>query len=783
MCTNLSKRIITFLVCALVVTMCSGQASAGLRAFYTFDDGTANDSSGNECHGLFVGDPMSVIDGELALRGTSSVLELGGPGTGDGVELPPIGGAQVLTVTFAMWIKSALLSGRKHLLTDIKPGEWEDSSIAWMAKGKQMFSHNKTETALVGSTTLEPDTWYHVAMVRDGTDHIIYVNGSEDARQPMNNQPLDLSSGFEMGFCPNNTNKDFKGRIDDVQIYDHALSQAEIQSVMDPAPELLDRASDPIPADEATEIPQDVVLSWMAGEFADKHDVYFGTNPNDVNNADRSNPLGVLVSQNHNINIYDPVSALSLGQTYYWRVDEVNAPPDYTIYKGALWQFTVEPVAYPIDGQNITASASSSNSAAQGPENTINDSGLDTDDLHSEENIDMWLSSFVDPGAPWIQYEFDKAYKLNQMLVWNHNSLTEPVVGFGIREATIEYSVDGANWTKLGTYEFSRAPGMAGYAANTTVDLGGVAAKYVKITANSNWGGIVSQCGLSEVRFFYIPLVAREPVPAIGSTDMDVDNVTLSWRAGREAASHNVYLSTDQQAVIDEAISAVSIPAGSSYVSYDTGELELGRNYYWKVNEVNEAEIPTTWQGDVWNFSTQEYLVVDDIEDYNDFEPDRIFDTWTDGWNVPTNGSQVSYTEPSFVEQTIVHGGKQSMPLHYNNISASYSEATANVANLSIGQDWTSHGIKLLSLWFYGDPANAAEQMYVKVNGSKVVYSGDVADIQSASWHEWKIDLASFGTNLSNVTELSIGIERIGATGGMGLVYFDDIRLYPLPEP
>jgi len=366
------------------------------------------------------------------------------------------------------------------------------------------------------------------------------------------------------------------------------------------------------------------------------------------------------------------------------------------------------------------------------------------------------------------------------MWVWNHNTSVEPVLGFGIKDATIEYSLDGADWTTLGTtHEFARAPSTAGYAANTTIDLSGAVAKYVKITANSNWGSIVPQYSLSEVRFLYLPVVAREPAPASGATDSDVDGA-LSWRAGREAASHNLYISSDEQAVIDETISPVSIPADRSYVSYGTVELVLGQSYYWKVNEVNEAETPATWQGDVWNFSAQEYLVVDDIEDYNSFEPDRIFDTWIDGWDDPTNGSQVGYAEPPFAEKTIVHGGKQSMPLHYDNTTTSYSEATAKITDLAIGQDWTKYGIKTLVLWFYGDPTNAAERMYVKVNGVKVVYGGDVADIQSASWHEWNIELTSFDVGLSNVAELSIGLERSGVAGGKGVVYIDDIRLYPL---
>jgi len=534
-------------------------------------------------------------------------------------------------------------------------------------------------------------------------------------------------------------------------------------------------AFDPSPADGATDVPKDVSLSWTPGIYApavNGHKVYFSENFNDVNEG-----IGGITQD---ANSYTPTQLLVYGQTYYWRVDEVNAPPDYTVYKGDVWQFTVESFAYPIAGASIAATASSQFSESAGPQNTINGSGLDANDMHSIKETDIWLSSMTGPQPTWIQYEFDRVYKLHQLWVWNHNTSIEPALGFGFKDVTIEYSTNGTDWTVLaGVPQFARAPGAPGYAHNTTVDLSDVVAKYVKITANSNWGGIMPQYGLSEVRFFYIPVLAREQNPASGATDMAVDNVTLSWRAGRKAAKHNLYLSTDQQAVINETVSPVSIPAGRSYASYDTGPLNLAQAYYWKVNEVNEAETPTTWQGDIWNFSAQEYLVVDDFEDYNDFEPDRIFDTWIDGWNVPANGSQVGYATPPFAERTIIHGGKQSMPLTYDNSStANYSEAAANVANLKVGQDWTKYGIKTLSLWFRGDPNNAAERMYVKLNGSKVTYDGDADNITRIGWQPWNIELALFGVNLRNVTELSIGFERSGAVGGKGKVYFDDIRLY-----
>ncbi len=272
-------------------------------------------------------------------------------------------------------------------------------------------------------------------------------------------------------------------------------------------------ASDPSPADAVTYVPRVVVLSWTPGEFANTHDVYFGNSFEDVNAATTASDE---YKGNQSETSY-ALERLDFGQTYFWRVDEVNAPPDLTIFKGNIWSFTVEPFAYPLVSENITATASSSNAIDEGPENTINGSGLDADDLHSAKKTDMWLSRAIGPHPIWIQYEFDTVYILHEMSVWNYNSPVEPVIGWGIRDATIEYSADGNDWTELsGVPEFAQGAGAAGYAANTTVDLGGVAAKYIKINANNNWGGILAQYGLSEVRFFYIPVREESLIQLLG---------------------------------------------------------------------------------------------------------------------------------------------------------------------------------------------------------------------------------------------------------------------------
>jgi hypothetical protein len=243
-------------------------------------------------------------------------------------------------------------------------------------------------------------------------------------------------------------------------------------------------ASDPIPEDGAVDIPRDTALSWAPGPFAHAHNVYFSTVFDDVNNADTTNTLDVLVSQGQDANTYDPVGLLDFGQTYYWRIDEVNAPPDSTIFKGDVWSFTAEPFAYPIE--NVTATSSSS-SAGMEPEKNIDGSGLNDSDQQSIEAMDMWLSNFAGPQPTWIQYEFDRAYKVYEMWVWNSNQAVEAFVGFGAKDVTIEYSEDGATWTALGDVELARAPGTADYTHNTTVDFGGALAKYVRINVSSNW--------------------------------------------------------------------------------------------------------------------------------------------------------------------------------------------------------------------------------------------------------------------------------------------------------
>jgi hypothetical protein len=766
------KQLIYLVIVVLVLGFVS-RASAELVAHWKLDEGsgeTAFDSSGNNFHGTLLNPvwvPGKIGAGAINTESNSSYMAIQEMHYGDAQGFPGTGNPEV---SVCAWIRTS--SSGNQFIVSFDRNEYYRLSIATtdsVGEG-QVGWHLQSGGILDYSSERRVDdgVWHHVSGVYDNGTATIYIDGEPE---PSQTQGETFGSGnLRYGFIGKNSEADafnspspsgnpVEGDVDDVRIYHNALTQGEIKQVMLGVPP--GAASEPSPDDQATDVPRNVVLSWRSGDFAaaaNGHIVYLSESFNDVNEGIG----GDTVSDAS----YTPPQRLEFGTTYYWRVDEVNAPPDSTIFPGAVWSFTTEPVGYSIDGANIIATASSVGQADVGPENTINGSGLDANDLHSTEATDMWLSD-SEPSGAWIQYELDKVYKLHEMWVWNSNQAFEPLFGFGFKDVTVEYSTDGIDWIALaGVSEFARAPGTDGYSHNTTVDFGGAAAQYVKLTATSNWGGVLPQFSLSEVRFFYIPVVAREPSPDSGATGVDVDG-TLSWRAGREASMHNVYLSTDEQAVADSN-APVNTVAEASYST----TLELGSTYYWRVDEVNDAETPTTWQGDIWDFTTQQFIVVEDFEDYNDWPPYEIYTTWVDGYEDPANGSQVGHLAVPSVETTIVNSGTQSMPLFYSNTGgATYSEATRT---FTAPQNWAQYGIQTLGLLFHGAADNTG-QLYVKINGVKVPYDGDAGNLASPAWQPWNIDLAIIGVNLQSVTSLAIGIDGNAAAGTL---YIDGIRLY-----
>jgi hypothetical protein len=285
------------------------------------------------------------------------------------------------------------------------------------------------------------------------------------------------------------------------------------------------------------------------------------------------------------------------------------------------------------------------------------------------------------------------------------------------------------------------------------------------------------------------PAVAWDPTPAHRRVGDIEEIATLTWQPGDSAVGHDVYVGTDAQAVARATPATPGIYQGrQSGTQYTPDALQRGQTHYWRVDQLNSDQSLST--GPVWYFTVAAFLIVDDFEFYNDLEPEesgsnRIYFTWIDGYDTPTtNGATVGYWEAPFAEQMITHdSSNQSMPLAYDNATASTSAASADIADLPIGPDWTRHGMTELSLWFRGEsPANAAERLYVALNDSAVDHGAPDAT-RNTEWTEWVIPLQAFsdrGVNLARVNTITIGIgtQNGPATGSSGLMFIDNVRLY-----
>jgi len=289
-----------------------------------------------------------------------------------------------------------------------------------------------------------------------------------------------------------------------------------------------------------------------------------------------------------------------------------------------------------------------------------------------------------------------------------------------------------------------------------------------------------------DVWSFTTPGAVGNPQPSYSATDVAM-NTTLSWTQADSAASHELYFGRDKEAVRNADTNSPEYKGSKALgaESYDPGLLDADMSYYWRVDEVDSQG--NTSKGPLWVFTTGAFLLVDDFESYTDDDAagETIWQTWIDGFGVADNGAQVGYLMPPYAEQTIVHGGSQSMLLLYvNEAGVSNSEATMT---LTAPRNWAQAGITELSLWFRGASGNAAESLYIAISnsaGASAILAHDDANAAAIrSWTEWRVPLQAFadqGINLNNVDKIAIGLGSKGGAeaGGTGTMYIDDIRLY-----
>ena len=758
----------------LSLVWCVGIAHADLVGLWTLNEGQGTvtaDSSGSGNDGTFEGSPLWV-PGQygfgVELDGSSSI------NLGDAPELEMTG-----PMTVACWVNSGDLTGDRGFIA-------RNASYAFKSSGTSVrFTTPGILDHTGGNTTLETGVWAHVAVTFDpgaAGGAVFYLNGVETDR--MTASAINAGSGpAEIGH--NQWGQFYVGQIDEVAVFNHILTAEEIQAAMSGLGNK-ELATTPNPEEAAHDVLRDSLLSWKPGAYAVQHNVYVGASFEDVNSATVPTATGL------DANSFDP-GRLDFGQTYFWRVDEVNGTPDKTVFKGEIWSFTAEPYSILIPGSEIIVSASSSSNDFSLPEKVIDGSGIGPDGSCATTPETMWFTASPDMN-PWIQFEFSDLKQLDTMKIWNSNGAAESAIGWGVKDVVIEYSEDGENWTVLeGASQFSRAPGLVTYDQPDEIAFNGVPARMVRLNIASNWGGILMSYSLSEVQFNMIPAQARTPVPAAGSASILPDAVA-TWRAGRSAAQHTIYVDTDADAVADG--SAPSTTTSTNSLDLSTLDLQLGETYYWRVDEVNEAEAVPVWEGPVWSLSITSAVVVDDFEGYGNASPDRPFQTWLDGFGYSAdeffsvayggNGtgagighdiwslSSPHYDGDIMETMTAINGSNQSMPFYFSNTGGVASQTDRT---FTTPQNWIAGGITTLTVAVHGDPSiAAANQLYVKINGTKVMYDGELS---VPIWQQWQVDLTTLGINLSSVTTMSFGVDGSGS----GMVLLDDILLHRTAPP
>jgi hypothetical protein len=652
-------RRLTFLIALFLFLYAASNTSADLVAHWEFDDGvgsTAQDSSGNGYDGILNGDPQW-IDGH-----SGGAIDL--DGNGDYVELP-IGPllSSLTNSTFATWVNFSNEGGAWQRIFDFGSDTTYNMFLTpRMDTGGVMrfaitiSSYNDEDQTTAPSTL--PTGWHHVAVTLDADNnvHSLYLDGeliAENTNARYTSSSLGETTQDWLGRSQYSADAYFDGSLDDFRIYDRVLSAGHIRDLYNDNPPTFTQAFDPDPQDGAIHPDLFASLSWKAGDFAASHDVYVGDNFDDVNDGTHDSET---FRGNQGLNVmfyitgfpgYAYEEGLVNGKTYYWRIDEVNDSHPDSPWKGRVWSFTVPPkTAYapaPADGA---------------------------------ESVDLDVTLSWTPG---------------------YGSRLHFIV-FGEDFDDVNNAVAG-----VPTGPPSYKPGPLGLAKTyywRIDEADGVDTHKGKVWSFTTEGAVSS------------------PNPADGAVDVK-PSVILKWVAGAVAESHEVYFGTDADAVANATTASPEYKGQKALgeESLDPGKLIFNTTYYWRIDEANSLSPDSPWEGNVWNFTTGDFLVIDDFEDYN-ADDNQIWFAWHDGLgagapgtpeHLPGNGTGSAVgdeTTASYTEETIVHGGNQSMPIAFDNNQQSFAMYSEVELTLTDQHDWTEQGVAELSLWFRGYPAS-----------------------------------------------------------------------------
>lgn len=442
-------------------------------------------------------------------------------------------------------------------------------------------------------------------------------------------------------------------------------------------------AFDPHPRNGDKWIDLSTDLTWTPGQGADSHDVYFSTDEAAVANRDPA------VKINQYGTAFAP-GLLAEETTYYWAVDEVTATGTNM---GEVWRFTTTGPGGGVKGEYFNGMTPGGEPALTRIDDSINFNWGDASGPGDPIGIDQFSARWTAD----LEISIPDTYTFittsdDGARLWLND---EQIVNQWVDQGTTDAFSKGI-YLEPGIY-----PLVMEYYEN-----GGGA------VAQLSWQSTTMAREIIPAGPLQPPVRARAVYPADRDVNVPQD-VVLQWTAGDKALAHQVYFGDDAEAVANATPDTAGIYQGEQdldSMSFDPGGLEWNKTYYWRIDEVNSTDADSPWVGPVWSFTTANFIVVDDFENYDD-AGNRIFDAWVDGYVDKSNGAIVGYIDSlggTFGELVITHdGSKQSMPYEYNNVNQPYySEA---VREFDPTQNWTINGVSDLTIWLRGYPATYLE--------------------------------------------------------------------------
>jgi len=328
--------IFTAVFCFLLV-FASNVSADSLVAHWEFDEGSgssASDSSSNSNTGtLYNMDNEDWIDGLLYL---DTALDF--DGSNDYIEVSDHSsmsfGSGAFTIAF--WIKQPVNNNGTILINGSIGSPYSGkryevvstNAYGGTTEGALVFviDDNSNKDSINSGITYVSDDWMHCVCVRNTSADKLYIyrNGCRVGSIDDDTGNID-SSGESLYIAQNDSGADrFDGMLDDIRLYDYALSESAIETLYTGT---YNYAYKPSPIDEGSADAGTVVLGWTAGNGADSHDVYFGVDSTPDSSEFKGNQSGVSYS----------AGSLSEGVTYYWRIDEII---DSETHTGNVWSFT-----------------------------------------------------------------------------------------------------------------------------------------------------------------------------------------------------------------------------------------------------------------------------------------------------------------------------------------------------------------------------------------------------------------------------------------------------------